>query len=830
MNKRIYNKLYLNKNREEGSEKILLGYQHNTKEMRLKKNETTYFHIPYYTKPISIHDTSLITDGATGGPFPAASDRIFKSQKNYGNVTHHGTPTNHVADGLWFCSWLYKDESGNQIWLDRMYNPGNFVFSGARRALLTSGPVYQNNNPVFKDVPSKLMLDPGILYRYYHVGEKTAQELVETFSGENKDKLILNFENWGEENVNTINEDINPNIITRETKTNLYSETDFPERPTKKTINFDSPNSIEISLNYDQSYNPTNEFTAMCWMQSPNWNEVPTTQLFGNFSSRGGYGVFVQNLSSYPFFVIPETHYGHVLFVNEKINGYTDKSVQPNPLATVSPSFASIDFDQNVIVCNENDRTGNVYKLDNAGTILATTKNSDAPFEYLTANEYPLQLLVGKHNEVIVRTHKALYTFNSNLKIQSRDLYNSTENDVAAFRYDIQNDTYELEITENVLDSKFVENTHWYITSGGDLYRQFEFNSPELFYSFTDKATKFTIDPQNNIWVLHGNNRLSIFDSRLPALSKPIVNTDVGLDILHDNKNIGFLCTFDKETNTREWKAIVYYSNERYVYILNAEGVLTNALDSASLFDQTLIKTLNHESQNFRFFGKGDFTGYEHRRVFQNLSPYKNKNQLVFKASLKDTLSPTLKFEQFIHTVPIEGWVNGSWQHVVVKLKNKTFHTYANGELMNSLTFTGRHSLSYDLQPTYFIGSSAGSQIGFNLETKCVSQIFNGLIGDFKIYNYGLNQTMLNIFLNSFAFSNDMYWSMPIPLVQYVEKIERVFKNKVPGSKSALYRVKIRGTNVTDINAKRIITEQLKKNLEEVQPGYADLLEIQWVD
>jgi hypothetical protein len=830
MNKRIYNKLYVNKNREEGSEKILLGYQHNIKEIRLKKNEETYFHIPYYTNPISIHSTSLIVDGATGGPFPAASDRIFKSQKNYGNVTHHGTPSSHVADGLWYCSWLYRDEQDNLIWLDRFYNPGNFVFSGARRALLTSGPIYKDNNPVFKDVPSTLMLDPGILYRYFHVGELTAQDLVKTFSGEAEDRLILNFENWGEDNVNTVNDLINPTIATKESKNSLYSQFSFPERTDKKTINFDSKHSVDVSFNYDDSYNPTNEFTATCWVQSPDWNEMPTTQLFGNFSSRGGYGVFVQNLSSYPFFVIPETHYGHVLFVNEKINGYADKSVQITPIVNVNPSFACIDFDQNVVVCNENDRTGTIYKLDNAGTLIASTKNPDAPFSYIYSSEYPIQMLIGKDNEVVVRTQKAIYTFDYNLKIIDRALYNSTENDVAAYRYDTENDTYELEITENVLDSKFVENTHWYITSGGDLYRQFQFDSPELFYAFADKAQTFTIDPENNIWVLHGNNRLSVFDSRLPAFSKPIVSVDVGLNVFHDKKNISFICAYDKEKNTREWKAIVYYSNERYIYILDSEGVLTNALDSASLFDQTLIKTLDHKSENFKFFGKGDFTGYEHKRVFKNLSPYKNQNQLVIKASLKDTLNRTLKFDQFVNRAPLVGWTEGSWQHIALVLKNKTFITYANAQQMNKLSFTGRHALSYDLQPSYFIGTSAGSQVGFNIETRCVSQIHNGLIGDFKIYNYALDQSNLNIFLHSFSLSNDIYWNMPVPLVQYVEKIERLFKNKVPGSKAAVYRVKIRGTQIQDVNARNIITEQLRSNLEQAHPGYTDLLEIQWID
>jgi hypothetical protein len=182
MSDRIYNKLYVNRNREEGSEKILLGYQHDGKELILKADQETYFHIPFYTAPVSLKDSSLIIDGATGGPFPAASDRIFKNRKNYGNVTPNGDPISDIADGVWFCSWLYKNSQGVVRWMDRMYNPGTFKFSIAV-AQLSEGPVYTPNDPIFRDVPSKMMFEPGVMYRYFHVGEKTAKDLVTTFGG-----------------------------------------------------------------------------------------------------------------------------------------------------------------------------------------------------------------------------------------------------------------------------------------------------------------------------------------------------------------------------------------------------------------------------------------------------------------------------------------------------------------------------------------------------------------------------------------------------------------------------------------------------------------------
>ena len=829
MSKRLYNKLYVNKNREEGSEKILLGYQHDQKEIRLKKDSETYFHVPHYTAPIKLTDSSLIVNGATGGAFPAASDRIFKSQKNYGKVTEHGDPTYNVADGAWFCSWLYKDEYGNSYWLDRLYNPGNFVFAGPGGVMLTSGPVYKPNNPVFRDVPSRLMLEPSVLYKYFHVGERTAEEIVQTFSGQDGSKLLLNFSNWGEDVVNTKSTAIQPKILTQETKSLLYKSFEFSERPSKKTINLNGNNSTEIIIDYNSSYNPTNEFTATGWFQSSDWNKLPSTQLFGNSSSKGGYGVFVQNLSSYPFFVVPETFYGHILYVNEKLNGFLDKSIQLSAVASVDPAFTAIDYEQNVIVCNR-DSTGTVYKLDNAGNILASSKTTDVAFNYINPTEVPLQLLIGPNNTIVIRTHSMIYTLDSNLNKIDQEVQASTMNDVAAYEYNIQDDTYELVVSTNVKDSKFIETTQWFIGMDGNLYRKFDGESAELYYTFTDIATTFTIDPQDRLWVLHGNNSLSIFDSRLSPLTRPRITTDVGLNVTHNQKNISFICAYDRETSTYEWKSVVFYSNERYMYVLDMNGDLLKAIDSASLFDSVLIKALNQQSLNFRFFSQSDFTGYEHRRVFKNLSPYNNKPQLVLKAFLKDGMRSQLTFDQFVSKVSLNEWPNDSWQHLAIVLQNKTFRLYVNGELATSLSFTGRHSLSYDLQPLYFIGTSGGSQIGFNQEIQSLSQMHKGLIGDLKIYNYAVDSSKLKIFLQSFLTANDVYWNMPIPLVQYVEKIERMFKNKVPGSKSALYKVKIRGTKIQDLKTREIITEHLQAKLAQMHPGYTDFLEVEWVD
>ena len=75
---RSYSKFHVNTNRKEGSDKIILGWEQNNKETVLKKDIETYFHIPPFTQSVPLIETTLIADGATAGPFPAAADRIFE--------------------------------------------------------------------------------------------------------------------------------------------------------------------------------------------------------------------------------------------------------------------------------------------------------------------------------------------------------------------------------------------------------------------------------------------------------------------------------------------------------------------------------------------------------------------------------------------------------------------------------------------------------------------------------------------------------------------------------------------------------------------------------
>lgn len=1146
MGAREYNKIYVHSDREEGSEKILLGYKNDLAALTLQKDQETIFHIPLYTDSLNVSKSTLIADGATAGPFPAASDRIFKNNKNYGATTPAGN-TSDIANGLWYCSWLHKDEFGKVQWKDRFYNPGFFKQNTARTQLLE----YVPHNPIYEDRPSKLTLEQGVQYKYFHIGEKYAKHIVSTYGGISGEFLAMDLNGWGTDKVDISNSPKTVNVVTNDPSNNIYIQLTDSDRVSSTNLNFNNNYETAVSINYDPSYNSSNEFTLSFWAHSNSWENSQSTQLVGNYTNKGGYGIFLDTLSSYPFFVIPETGYGHLLLVNEKFESFLDKSIHPTVMLTSTPSFVAVNSDNEVITIEVNqfhkvkkfDHTGILVKettlesvefpepkteeekignywakvsyeggiseidistdysiwsaINNKGEIsissdkgvswtvkediinctnigisqnglvqnvitndgkiwisydagktwnqtfntvvsltgieltyvsvsqvgqfqaiaayddyiyispdygiswhrrafnntwkkilvsndgefvLALTESQfyistdygNTWFPRLEANawtdiamsqngsiqavttnggdiyistdygqtwnatpnttndwsaigmsgngriqtavanykkstriymsfdygstwtlkqsipqtninkatikvsddgkiqlivtpdssvyisrenrlmseystiETPLQLLCGKNDEILVITDKARYTYDRDLTLLNAISWRTLENTVAAYSYNTRRDIAELISVENVYDCKFIGTDCYCISAtddaatDGNLYVKYaSTNTYEIYADLgpTSKSSTFSIDPYNRIWLMHDNNKITVYDTNRPPGSDPVISTfSIGSDISYAKKNISFMCVYDRETNTRNWRAVVYYGDSGknidnpQVYIINMEGRLIKTIDILSLFDLYVVKLLKQSQENMEFLASGDFTGYEFRRVFNNLSPYKNKSQIVLKATLTDSTNKNSPLVHIKEYWPIDDWSFRKWQHFVLTLRNKTFKLYNNSIPILTRSYLGSQDLTFLTQPSFFIGSPVGIRFGFNYEIKNTSAIFNGSIQDIKVYNYAIQQENLEMFLRASILADDVQWTIPTPMVQYIETIERFFKNKIPGAKSSLFNIKVCGMEIKDPGTRKIIEEGIRELVSKIKPAYTDMIKVKWID
>lgn len=829
MHKRTYNKLFVNTNREEGSEKIFLGYQNDTTEYLLRKDNETYFNIPPYTTPISLADSTLIIDGATGGLFPAVSDRIFESRKNYGNVSNHGTPSE-IPDGTWFCSWLYENPtSGSLQWMDRYFNPKqlNFnvveseTFNGFNYVLNAPAVFQASENTVIYDTPSTMFFEPGVLYKYFHLGEKAAQDILLSFGGISGDRLLLNITDWKASQTGTY-----PVTITSSTSSDsLFPNPKGSQVILSSALGFEHNNNVDAFINWNKNYIPSHDFTLGFWCKSSQWSTCPSTQLFGNFSARGGFGVFVDTLKTYPYFVIPETTYGHLLLINQESQGFLDKVVvsELSALDLRIPSIASIDSEDCVVVCSLSSTTSEdpiLYKLDHVGNLLAKTTVDIS----LSAGEFPVSLLIDAKDNVILTTNQTIYTYDSVLTLsaqQTQILTLPSNKAASAFTYDIANGTYELVTVPNAIDVKYIQDTEWAIFVDGILYKD-----KVPFLSADNGFTNLQIDPNGRIWTLHGNNNVSVYDPNGLAFQNPLFSFTVGADYPHEKKHLSFINTYNRSKLTNEWVSVIYYEDSHYIYTNTLEGRVSNIVDINPFIDYKVTRRLQQNTDAFKYGSDGDFTGYERKRVFNALTSY---NQIVIKAALRDKLTSQYTYKVFKSGIAINDWDPETWKHVILTHKNRTLTLYFNGIKQTSFDYSGRYELSFEQQPALYIGSPLGVSNGLNKEISSLTSLFNGMIGDIKFYNYCISETNFDMFLRSGIAAQDMIWSLPIPTISYIETIERMFKNKIPGSKSNFYNIKLTGTNIKDPTTRALIEEQIKKIVAEISPIHADLVKVVWI-
>ena len=804
---RTYNQIYTKVNNSQGSEKILLGYKHDARDFILPKDKTTFFHIPYFTSPIYLQESTLIADGAVAGPFPAASDRIFQSRKNFGNTTPHGSPTD-IANGTWFCSWLRRDRSGSVQWVDRYYNPGQLVYETALNQLNQSSS-YQENNPIFRDVPSTHKLEPGVLYQYFHMGEKEFQILLATLGGVTGERLIGQYTDWEDaiQNKDVKVHGNQSNIVTIHTDLNFVDIS---------SIDYTSSEEILITIDNPKLYTLQNEFTISVDAWNKNWQNTPSSQLFGNYTTRGGYGVFVQNLSSYSYFVIPETRYGHLLYLNQDFNGFLDKTTLQELSST--PNHIALNLDEEVCVAFNQGATTRIIKYDNIGTVLNSV---DLELRMHSQGESPIQLICGKNNELNLITTHNVYLLDSSLSLTTFYPKTSSVNTVATYLYDISNDSYELLLAEDAIDVKFIENQKWHIArTNGNLYKTNP-NESSVLHQTLSGASSLAVDPYNNIWIAT-QSKIVVYSSSGQPFDLPLATIELENISVTGKQHIGFICA-----KNQTWHAVIHVEGSTNLIICDLNGKVEKIISKSTLYNSEVLRTLNQSYENLEYSWKGDFTGYEQRRIFGKLSPYKGNTQLVLKTALT-TANGSFAYNK--KQISIANWKNETWQNIVLTLKQKQFFVYVNQQPVIRISYDGSQSLSYRESPPFALGSTNGSVTFLSQEINHPSGIFNGKIGNVYIYDYAIDQQNLAFFKNSILRGQDLIWSYPIPATQYIETIERVFKNRLPGFTTAFFNLNIAGTGIKDYQTKQVIEDQIRERIREMQPAYTDLVKINWVD
>lgn len=818
---REYYKIFTNPNQEENNDKVHLGYEATTTEITFKKDNTTYFHVPYFANTQHIQDSNLVGAGAIPGPIPAGADKIFKKLSEYGNTTPLGK-SEQRQDGTWLCSWLYALSSEPPKWLDRYYNPGTLSYEEA----LTQGInllTYQKHDPVYYDIPSTLTLEPGVWYQYHHQGEKSAAEFVKTFAGNDKSKLRLDIDNWSSglgEPLSTDSSIYNNSIIIENFDLNFVDKETSPGYVDRNILSYDNNKFINCQVAYKDFYNLNNEFSVVLWTKSNDWSQSPSTQLLGNLYN-GGYSLFFNNLKYYPFFVVSETTYGHFFLFNQEGLIYNEKNSQI--IYGQSTNFFNVHInDESQIVAVEGPPSDTaassiykVYKFNHLGELLAVTRDNDN--NTMTLAGIPKLSILDKDNNTIVITTSGTYTFDSDLifvNYLSSQPYNSNEQ----ICYN-QNGT--LIRQTNCIDIKFdSNNTKWHIDLAGKVYNN------NIQFPGIANATNIHIDPNNDIWILAGTNDVYKIDTT----TKQIKTTfKVGVDqpdMLTEIKNISFIYTYTRSTGSKIWYALIYHSNEKTLYQVTLDGLIKQSIYLPQKLNILEPKTALQNKDTLSFTSKGDFTGYEWKRIFHNVL-YKNKPQLQFKIATKEPISSE-KTILYKVTVPVDYLENNEWHLFVVTFKDRKLKLYIDNYFRDSIEISPELSVNYFYKNNLHIGCPTGKSENLNKELNSQSLIWDGYIDSIRVYDYAIDETFIQYFIKEKIQGDDIVWNLVTAPLQYVESIDRFFKHRVPGYKSNFFKLKINQTEITDFNLRQAIENDIRAALLEIIPKNTELLSIEW--
>jgi hypothetical protein len=813
---RNYYRLFTGTNQEDGHDKIHLGYEAETTEIILNKDQTASFHMPFFSKPQPINQSTLVADGATAGPIPALADRVYKKLGNYGNTTPWGEPSER-HDGTWLCSWLYAVSSEPPVWLDRYYNPGRLAYREALEGIANFTD-YVPNNPIYYDVPSTLILEPGVLYQYFHQGEITTTKITETFAGNDKTRLRLDIEDWSclcPNNPEPVDKSIyNNTVVVDNFKNEWIISSNDPGYLDRNALSFNNTDFIDCKVIYDPSYTLPEEFTLSFWVNNNNWSLASSTQLLGNLR-RGGFGVFYNNLHSNPFFVVPENFYGHLFYFNQDGEFYTEKNTQIIPNSNADPRVVCVNLNSEVISLDVLNKR--IIKYNHIGDIL--TFNRDTLGGLLPLSGTPMLMTLSGNNDCIVITTTNTYVFDQDLilKYQTNQAYG--HNEQIAFNVE-GNLIRELSCIDIKFDSF---NQKWTIKEDNSLYC----NNVSVSSILPDiTCTNLAIDPDNNIWVLNESNNIYKID----PISKTIISTfEVGVQSTGtDHKNISFIKQYNRKTNSFTWYSYIFHNNEKVLYQVTLDGKTVNNTTIPTRLNILDPNTATQDKNLLQFLGRGDFTGYEQRRIFHKLL-YNNNHQIQFKIATK-SLNRSLPTSIKTFSIPVQYFTNESWHLLTITLKNNQVKIFVDNYLRNADAFPGNVDLTYEFKNDLFVGTPCGKTQNYNLEINTDSIIWNGYLDSVRVYDYAIEDKFIAFFIRGKTISTNIEWNIPTTSLQYIEVIDRFFKHRSPGSKSIFFNMRLTGSQITDPKIRQRIEEDIKLAVLQIKPAYTDLLNVEWVD
>ena len=820
--KRIYENIYTGTNQDKGLDNVYLGYKSKTLEIKFLPDTETVFYFAPTSDSISLGSCGLIEDGAIAGEVPFTSDRIYIKQKDYTEqIPDSPQPSNiPIKDNTWLCSWLYGSMSGTKVWMDRYYNPAYYNTTQAlsSKLMMYNQKLYPANDYIY-DVPTSMMLIPGVEYKYFHTGRKNRLNFINHLSSNS----ILEITNWNSSPLIDQSPMEGEGIIYFNNSNTLQGE----------YINLDGTNHVLFPATTELL--AQSKLTVSLFLNVNDWNRIDGNQIFGNYYN-SGFGLINDSSLTTPILTLVDNNTSTLYNLNYKFFKLNTFNVKDNNVNLNGKKIIQRLPDYSYWVFNSSyknkkwETIGIKYDVNNE--IIKQSKiNSQNNVESFNAFTNNLENI----DQIEIDENENLYIFSKNTK--NYVIIGTMGNLLASGELSENTNSIQLKInfSKNLVDNIIpcfgdysaidINNNIWEIV-GGNLYVN------KSIFGNIGIVQQMKFDADNYLWILSGQDTISKIDTTKKQIlfsyrlgSNSSTPEDPCYDYSVQKRYMSFIRVpsdnssdpCNTSSSKTEDRLILIDLNDRQLYMLNSSGFV---LTRISLYN------LTNGNINLDMLIFGDFTGYEFLRKFNAASKKLSWKMLISKPNGK---SPTLI------SIPYDiSNISSGWHQFTLIFDAQVGYAkiYLDSVLIDSKTFEPN---IYELYYAYRNSLLLGSETIANTTLNDIIQIDNGYkfigkVADLRLYNKSLTQGEIEqLFLSSKYAADDrsLIWNMSVGERNYIEQIKYWYKMQLPGSKSKYFNINIHNLNVSS-TVQTAIENGIKKNISKISPAYSSLYKINW--
>jgi hypothetical protein len=827
--RRVYDRIFTGTNQINGLDQVYLSYFSNTIKTEFQKDTETIFTFAPTSTRKKIQESSLIEDGAIPGETPYVSDRLYFKLQDYSErildkpkLPSIVNQNKNIANDSWLCSWLYVDEKGNKKWMDRYYNPAYYSESEALTSKYVNynDRVYPTRDYTY-DVPSTMFLEPGGLYRYFHVGKNTRKKYLYYIDYVNNDDhlplgaKLLSVQNWNTTPLKDVSQYENDGILYFNKIENLNDN----------TFTLDGNNHAIFpakTILLEQT-----KLTVSLWVKVDDWKNINGVQIFGNYYD-SGFGLINESSLTTPIITfISETNVNGSVVINYNNINYRFGKIGTFP----------------IINKTKNSKDYIIQKLPDYSFWIIDTGNKKAKkFSIDDQLLFEINIVhINNISQVQIDKNQNLYLFDNISKryVIYKNLDGKYLNDgilssnTNRIEIDVNNKIVPIYGNSSVIDN----NNTIFQSIAGNIYKYSgadpdkNISNSQIFANIGN-VQDMSCDAENYLWVAHDQDSISkintqtneiIFTFRLGKNSALPANQ--GYKKLGKYRFLNFIrVPKDKNTQTcyannskTEDRLLVVDTNEKTIYQLDTNGNLLTKLNLVVLTNDA----------NVRIFCIGDFTGYQYIRKFNQTN-----KKISWKLQIADINGNNKKLYSLEYDL---NTINSGWHHFSMVFDGTEGYVKSFLDSMEIKKFTFE-AKKYQLNYTYRTSLALGIQSIKNTNLNDIIGIddgykFIGEVSDLRLYAKALSKGAIEQLYLSNNFTPDsrnLLWNMSCGKRTYIEDIKHWFKLKLPGSKSNYFNINIHNLNVSD-DIKKTIENSIMNNLEKIVPAQAELYKINWI-